>query len=227
MRISPATPRDVEAVAKSMRDRDVAEFLARNPALPEPEVAYLKRQVFKNGRPTEATFHLLLASLAEHYGEGVKVLAYYDAADPDRIYLTDGKGRWIGALARTERFSRKDLASTAKNIATKKGMLNAAIARNATRSPNVAERREEDIAQNLEVLSRADAITLAPIPSADVAAAPDSHDQLAAAAQRHIATRRSEVAQAKHEAKLGERASSAIAGFAPAHAAEEGEDNGL
>ncbi len=123
-----------------------------------------------------------LALLAEHYGEGAKVLAYYDATDPARIYLTDGKGRWIGALARTDRFSRKDTASTAANIATKKRLINAVVARVNHRSPEVAEQREDDLTHNLEVLSRADAITLAPIPTGTEATAPDSHTQLARAA---------------------------------------------
>lgn len=43
-------------------DPDVVAFIARNPDLSIPEVTYLRRQVFKDGRPTDATFHLLLAS---------------------------------------------------------------------------------------------------------------------------------------------------------------------
>ena len=43
-------------------DPDVAAFIGRSPDLSPAEMAYLRSQTFKNGAPTEATFHLLLAS---------------------------------------------------------------------------------------------------------------------------------------------------------------------
>ncbi len=43
-------------------DPDVVAFIDRNPDLSPNEKAYLRRQMFKEGRPTDATCHLLLAS---------------------------------------------------------------------------------------------------------------------------------------------------------------------
>jgi hypothetical protein len=124
---------------------------------------------------------------------GREYLAYYDASGgqipPERLYVTTGDGRWVGTLQHTRGISRRDLTGASDAIATKKRMLNAALARLNRNAPQVAEENEARIEQNLEVFARAGALNVAPVnPLVTDAEAPEGHRAIAD--QQRTATRR-------------------------------------
>lgn len=169
-----------------------------------------------------------LQRLASEYGEGKPVLAYYAASDLGTIYLTDGAGRWIGELQRTERLAR-GAEATAARIATKKALLGDVVARVNARSPEVAEERLETIEHNLDVLSNAAAV---PVIMPGDGEELDASGSVAVAMAGKTQRTRSAAVQAREDARLDEKASRALRGLAGAEAfqpdgAEDEADDGL
>jgi hypothetical protein len=149
-------------------------------------------------------------------GEGKPVLAYYAASDLETIYLTDGAGRWIGELWRTDKHGRgADAAEKTKvRIATKKALLSDTIARVNARSPEVAEEREAVIAHNLDVLAHAEAhpvIAPGDDDGSGTTAAPEAHTRIAEAAVAKAKAERTTAAETKAKQKLSAKASAAFA----------------
>src|SRR5581483_753921 len=132
-----------------------------------------------------------------------KYLAYFDgaalAADPrdgytdaaqQCIFLTDGKGRYIGQLWRTHGISRKDRAAGSAAIEQKQRMLNDALARVNRRQPLERELREADIEHNLEVLARDNAIEVAPVNAIEAGPTAAAVNTAIAGAKRQTVKRR-------------------------------------
>jgi len=105
--------------------------------------------------------------------EGAKYLAYYSRKDLEAspivtnasidlacLYVTDGKGSYLGKLPLWAGVTRGDTEALAAKIAEKERALKEVSCRIAKRNIPSAEQRLEDIEQNLEVLYNAEAVNI-------------------------------------------------------------------
>lgn len=125
--------------------------------------------------------------------EGAKYLAYFDSRDPDRLYLTNGKGAFRGTLPRTRGIRRDEMEALQAETERRRHDLNLHLAQVNQRRRDRAEQSIEDAEHNLRVLkgeiidvtpTRTDLVPASVVPS------------VADALNREVATR---AAESRHE----------------------------
>jgi hypothetical protein len=90
--------------------------------------------------------------------EGAEYLAYINEDDLSKIYLTNGKGAFLGTLPLRERLSRGNLDMLKRQIAQKQHILKQHVNAIQERGGDVLQKRLADINTNIELCEMAESV---------------------------------------------------------------------